>query len=430
MFRLVLRNTGWNLLGSVLPAVAAIVAVPILLERLGVGRFGMLSLAWVVVGYFGLFDFGLGRAITRSVARCSADQDEAHLARVCATGSALIGVLALCVGGLVLTASPLIGSFLIRQSPDLESELLRATPMLAFGVLAVVFSAAPRGILEGRQEFRLLSLVRTPIGIASYLVPCLVTQFEPRLDTTVLSVVIVRAIGTLALLMACARRVPFSMDAVSASEIRPLVTFGGWLTVSTIISPLLAYADRFVIVSILGAEKFAYYSVPSDMVSRMLLVPGALVAALYPAISGAGSRDPSMGRMLRRRALFLVTAVVGAAVVLVQVGAEPLLRLWLGQEFARNSAIVLQILLVGLMANALAYVWSTALQGEGRSREIALLHLAQLPIYLVAVSLMTNAYGVVGAAVAWTGRLILDALGLYLILHFREQAHRRLVLAA
>lgn len=429
MFNLILRNAGWNLLGSVLPAVAAIVAVPILLERLGVGRFGMLSLAWVVVGYFGLFDFGLGRALTRAVARCSAVQDTARLARVCSTGTALIGALALGVGGAILAASPLIAAFLIRQSPDLEAELLRATPMLAMGVFVVVLSAAPRGILEGRQAFRLLSLVRTPVGIASYLVPCLVTRFDPTLDATVLSVVVVRAIGTTVLLIACFRRTRVALDAVAAAEVGPLVSFGGWLTVSTVISPLLAYADRFVIVTILGAEKFAYYSVPSDMVGRMLLVPGALMAALFPALSAAGTRDPSTGLQLRRRALVLVTGVVGFALVVGQFSAEPVFRWWLGEAFARESALVLQIMLVGLMANALAYVSSTALQGYGRSREIALLHLAELPLYLVAVSVLTHRYGVVGAAGAWTGRLIIDAACLFLILHRQEQAHRRPVLA-
>ncbi len=31
-------------------------------------RFGILSLAWVVIGYFSFFDFGIGKALTKIIA--------------------------------------------------------------------------------------------------------------------------------------------------------------------------------------------------------------------------------------------------------------------------------------------------------------------------------------------------------------------------
>ena len=47
--------------------VVALVAIPVLLSQLGSARFGILSLAWTVVGYFGLFDVGLGRSLTQMI---------------------------------------------------------------------------------------------------------------------------------------------------------------------------------------------------------------------------------------------------------------------------------------------------------------------------------------------------------------------------
>ena len=62
--RLLARNTIWNLLGQVLPMVVGVVAIPPLVHSLGVDRFGVLSLAWIIIGYFSLFDLGMGRALT------------------------------------------------------------------------------------------------------------------------------------------------------------------------------------------------------------------------------------------------------------------------------------------------------------------------------------------------------------------------------
>ena len=63
------RNTGWNLLGALLPVPVILLCIPPLVTALGVERFGVLGLAWMVLGYFGMFDFGLAQSTTRFVSR-------------------------------------------------------------------------------------------------------------------------------------------------------------------------------------------------------------------------------------------------------------------------------------------------------------------------------------------------------------------------
>jgi len=62
------QNVGLSAIGWLIPVLLALVAIPLLVRQLGAARFGVLSLAWTLVGYLGLFDFGLGRALTQLVA--------------------------------------------------------------------------------------------------------------------------------------------------------------------------------------------------------------------------------------------------------------------------------------------------------------------------------------------------------------------------
>ena len=62
------RNTLWSLLGQGAPLLAALVTIPVLVRNLGTERFGILTLIWMVIGYFSVFDLGLGRALTKLVA--------------------------------------------------------------------------------------------------------------------------------------------------------------------------------------------------------------------------------------------------------------------------------------------------------------------------------------------------------------------------
>ena len=58
---LLARNTIWNLVGQVAPMCVALFAIPVLIRHIGTDRFAILTIAWMVVGYFSLFDLGLGR---------------------------------------------------------------------------------------------------------------------------------------------------------------------------------------------------------------------------------------------------------------------------------------------------------------------------------------------------------------------------------
>src|SRR5689334_15506862 len=66
--RLLAGNAVWNLLAICSPLLVALVCLPVLKRGLGTDRLGIISLAWIIIGYFGLFDLGLSRALTKLVA--------------------------------------------------------------------------------------------------------------------------------------------------------------------------------------------------------------------------------------------------------------------------------------------------------------------------------------------------------------------------
>ena len=94
-FRQVLRHAGWNLAGNALPLAAAALAMPVIVNRMGVERFGLLSLAWVLIGYFSLFDLGLGRALTKLIAERRDGPSAGEIDSLTSTGMALMTLLGL-----------------------------------------------------------------------------------------------------------------------------------------------------------------------------------------------------------------------------------------------------------------------------------------------------------------------------------------------
>lgn len=97
------RNSIINLIGGILPLVPAIIATPFLLRALGFDRFGFLALAWALVGYLTLFDFGVGRALTRAIAECLGDGREEEISSIAGNGLAIAAAFG-AVAAVILAA--------------------------------------------------------------------------------------------------------------------------------------------------------------------------------------------------------------------------------------------------------------------------------------------------------------------------------------
>jgi O-antigen/teichoic acid export membrane protein len=93
---------------------------------------------------------------------------------------------------------------------------------------------------------------------------------------------------------------------------------------------------------------------------------------------------------------------------LAAVVAYPALALWLSADFARSAMPVVLVMCVGVWVNALASVPFTLLHARGNPRLTALFHLAELLLYFLALWILSAQFGLVGAALAWLARVLLD----------------------
>lgn len=413
--RLLARNTIWNFLGLILPMAAGFVAVPPLIRAMGLPRFGVLSLAWVVIGYFSLFDLGIGRALTKLVSDKLAARDESSIPALVWT-SLLLMVLIGFLGTLIaLSIAPWMVHRALNVPASLQRETLISFVILAASVPLVTLTSALRGILEAQQRFGILTLIRVPMSLFSFIGPLLVLPFSHSLVPIMLVLICGRIVACGVHLLACLSTMPVLRHnfEIRRSVIRPVVSFGGWMTVTYIVGPIMVYLDRFLVSALLSVGMVAYYTAPFDMVTRLLIIPSALSGVLFPALTVSLAQDKQRTTVLISRSIkYIFLAIFPAALVIVTFAPEGL-RLWLGESFSQHGSLVLRWLTVGVLINAIAYVPYILIQSAGRPDLVAKVEIAQVPIYLVGLWFLTRRFGIVGTAIAWTARLTLDTVILY-----------------
>lgn len=425
--RSIARNTLWNLAGQIAPLLAAVLAIPVLIKGVGVERFGVLTLAWMVIGYFSLFDFGLSRSLIKLVSEKLGAGRPDEIPELVWTALVLMGLLGVVGAGATLALTDWLVTGLLNIPIELQAETAASFRLLAWSVPIVILTTGLRGVLEAYQRFDLVNLARVPLGILTFLSPVAVLPFSNHLDVMVAVLLVLRVFISVIHVFLCEQVVPglFRRFAYSRRHVRVMLRFGGWMTVTNVVGPMMVYVDRFVIGSVLSMAAVAYYVTPYEVITKLLVVPGALVGVLFPAFSASLAGDRSRAIVLFRSGVRWVFLALFPVVLLITVFANDGLRLWLSEDFAKNSALVLQWLAAGVLLNGLAHIPSAYIQGAGRPDLTAKLHFVELPFYLLGLWVLMSHWGLVGAAAAWTLRAGFDALAMFVISTWLEKDLRR-----
>jgi O-antigen/teichoic acid export membrane protein len=409
--RLLAKNTVWSIGASVASILIALFSVPILLKYLGTDRFGVISLVWIVEGQFSLFDLGLSQALTKLVAERLGLARQREISAIF-WGSLFVMAVFGLLGGIILRlSSSWLVHVALKVPIGIQGETLTAFHLVAVSLPIVISGAGLRGLLAAYQRFDLLSAVRVPISLFSYLVPLAVIPFSRSLRPFIFVLILARFASWLIHFALCLKVSPqlksnLTLQGVPWSQ---MFHFGGWMTVTNIVSPIMVNIDRLLIGALISMSAVAYYATPYEAATKLWIIPTAISGVLFPAFATALAHDRHRAALLFDKGVKYIFLSL-FPVVLGTLALGPLvLQLWLGPTFAQNSIWVLRFLVVGVFANSLAQVPFWQIQAANRPDLPAKVHLMELPCYLLVFWTLTKSYGIEGAAVAWTLRTVIDA---------------------
>lgn len=411
----IVRNAAWNFAGMALPIVVALVCIPVVVARLGAERFGVLSLAWLIVAYFGQFNFGLGRATAKFAAENLANDAGRNVPTIVRSSLVVHVVLGLIGGAVLACATPWLVAHVFHVPADMRPETVGGLLLLAFTIPLILVSDCLRGLLEAYHRFDQIAVVQAPATAMTYLGPLLVLPWTDNLTAIIAPTLLTRGAVASVYASLTLRLVPGirRTRGVDWTLVARMFRFGGWVTVSALSAPVLAGLDRVTIAAVVSLSAVAWYATPFEVVSKLWLLSAGLLGALFPVFASLGIRDrAALAPLYLRTTTLLTAAVVPAAALIIFVGPE-LLRLWVGDEFAAHGAPVVRWLAVGIAVNVVAQVPFTLLQSTGQARVPALMQVVQIPFYAGLVWLSASAYGIAGAAAAWALRASVEAIVLF-----------------
>jgi O-antigen/teichoic acid export membrane protein len=318
-----------NIIGLLSPLIAAYFAIPVLLRQLGPEKFGLLTLFWVLIGYANIFELGLGRSVTRMlVARGESRDGQTQIIATALVLSAALGLIGMFI---VWFGLPMLFSGPIALSEGLAQQAFQATHYVALALPILIVSPILFGVLEAHQRFGIVNAIRIPTGILLFAVPAIVVSTHASVAAVVLSMLLVRVGAVIVQFVTLPLAVALDRASLryARSDAKQLLMFGGWLTVSAIVGPLLVYADRFLLASYNSLEETALYTTPFEAVIRFLVVPAAIVGVFFPRFVNLHATQPAKSRSLYREANLIVLAMMLPLPIIAWLAGGAILEFWL-----------------------------------------------------------------------------------------------------
>ena len=390
-----------------------LLTLPYLLNEIGVGRLGVLMLNWSLIGYFSIFDFGLGRALTYKISALRAEHQSGHIYSVAYFGLLCMLLIGVFSAAIVISCVYIFGISWLNINSDFYQDAYYSIILSGLAIPFTTLTSGMKGVLEGFENFKAVNILKSILGISNFLVPVLAVQFfGPNLVLIVAGLIFARFIVMLMHYLVINRLIvrPIHHQNHIVYGYKELIHFGAWMTVSNIVSPLMSLADRFIISHFDGSASVAYYSVPFDFMFRLLMIPAALTTTLFPFFSKELKLNPQKVRSHFIQSQILIGFGMSLCCSLLAIFSHYGLTLWMGSDFADHSYQIAMIIAFGIVFNSLGQAPLMLIQATGRVKLTSIIHLVEFVFYAPTLILAVKHNGVIGAAVVWVARVMIDCI--------------------
>ncbi len=408
------KNSVVNLARLCVSVMLALLLPPFLTHRLSHEMYAAWVLILQVSAYGAIFELGLQSAISKFVAQHDAVQDHGGTNSVVSTATALLGVSAVCALAAIGVLVWLVPHFFGELTPSLVHQvrmgILFVGGASALSLPPLAFAASFTGLQRNSIPMAIQAVLQTLTTIAIVVVVLLHGNL----------VVMGACVGALTLGAGLAQvaawrkylaHIRVSAAAVTRQMARVILIYCAAMGVWSFAWLLITGLDTTV-VGHFDFKATGYYAVAASPNNFILLMIGAIFGPLMPAVSALAAVGDRKGiatltlRTTRYCALLLV--LIGLAFLLY---GYQILSIWVGPEYARHSAPLLQLLVIANMVRLCVLPYTIIVVGNGLQRYGFLAALTEAFVNLGASILLGSRYGAIGVA---AGTLIGGVVGITL----------------
>jgi O-antigen/teichoic acid export membrane protein len=406
----VVKGSIWTLAGQMLPMFASLATTPIVIRLLGSENYGVLLLVGLIPNYFSFADFGMGMASTKFASEEYARGDFEAEARA-VRSAAVIAFVCSCLFALPIAVFAWLIITQLNVPENLQWQAAWGLRMACGTFVVSILSNVVNTPQLSRLRMDLNAAINAASKVAASVGTVIVLYAGGGILGAAAFALVVATLGFVAHILVSGHLLrDFFGISLDRRIIRPMLRFGFGLSIAGIAAIFLINLEKLLVTRLISVQSLAYYSIAYTFANMAAMFSWAMVQSLIPAFSQLSTPDrQDQFNALFSRSIKLSIIWLLPTLMLLFVIARPFFTIWAGPDFGQESPGPFYILLAGLLFNIVAYVPYSSLVASGRTGLIAKIHSAELIPYAICAALLISYFGIIGAALAWSLRVIFDS---------------------
>ena len=416
------KNSLYNVVGWLLPAIVQLVSVPYIVKNLGYDSYGIWTLVMAVMGYFAFLDMNMLKGGIRYLAEYDGKKDTKRANQVANFG--LLAYLAIGLIGMLVIAACVDTLLLNMLKIPIElKEMARATLYMAsLGFLFLMMQNYLLSIPKALHRFDISNKIEMTFTVGSILLTvCLL-----YMGYGLLEVVIGRLLANFACILIAYRSINKVMpyykftptidkEIIKKVSSYSLVSFAGRIGMTT-----TSYANTFVAGSLIGTSAITIFTVPFMLVERIMNISSRLSMVIFPIASelGSQSKHDELIVIYRKMTKYIFNINIFLTLMICLFSLE-IMTLWMGQEFAEKSTLILILVSIGFLFNTTTGLPSLVNDGIGHPKVTSIFAFIHGAVSVTLLIIFGQLYGLNGIAFGYCMASILMAIVFNIYVHVR-----------
>jgi O-antigen/teichoic acid export membrane protein len=364
----VARNTVSNAAGRLWVMAIGFLVTPYLVWKLGDERFGIWAFVMVLVGYFGVFDLGLGVALVKYVAEFHTAGQYKLLNVAVNTAFSAMMLLAGLITGIGLIASGRL-LHLFKISPQNYSEARFAFVGALLVLLGQACLAVFQSVLNGLQRMDWFNLIAMITAIPNAAGVLFILHHGYGLRGLTINNAMTFVLSGLLTVVFVNRACPeyhFNPFKGDRTMLRKLLSFGGQMQITNIGALICWQGDKMMIAGFLNMALVTTYELGYRIAMTARTLPTFLLTAFMPAVTEAYTqKDPSVIQRLFDLGSRYLALSTFPLIVLFVYEAPLIMASWM-KESRPEAVWAARMLLFGFLVNLLGGIGTSIARGVGR----------------------------------------------------------------
>ena len=401
----ILGNTVATIVSVLIPGLLGLWSLKPLLELLGAETFTILSFFWVYTSHLGFFDLGISRNLGIELPKLP-NGEKSKLVNLSVRKGFAYSLIGVVVVALLLFVIPIFNPQFSVVSQ------YRVLAILLVWVPLAVIQMIVRGVFEASESFISAAVFRAYNQSVLFLVPWVMVSWGYHdIFQMVVLITVARALSLLPAMYWLMRQ--YGLVLIKKIENKAVVIHRNnqWITLSNLSGIVNGSLDRFVLLSLLGAQAIGAYVFAQDFGIRILVLSSSFALVLLPFFSRNESKLQNHIWVKRGSGLILLSHI--ALGLILFFGQTYLKHGFTNIPLAHDVIGFFWIFLLGITANGIGHILLSALHSHRELKRPALWHVISAVLYIPLLYWVVQGFGLTGAALLWSVRSVIDTVVLY-----------------